>query len=377
MSPAEAAEAMGSCGAVGLRIRMRGAGTKSGWGRPVPEPDVEMDTSGLHRVVEHNAGDLTAVLQAGMPLAQAQAVFAAEGQMLAIDPPIAEVRGDPATVGGVVSTADSGPLRHRYGAIRDLVVGITVALSDGTLAHSGGRVIKNVAGYDLAKLFSGSFGTLGLVVEVAVRLHPRPPASLTVAAHGSDPAVLSRAAAAVSHASLEADCLDVSWQEGRGAVLVRFSGGHPKARATQARDLLARAGLEADPFIEDDEDIWMRQRAGQRTGAGVVVRVSGLQTALGQVLQAAQVLSSSVVGRAGLGLSWIRVPDAPAADLVATVEELRKRLQPFPCVVLDAPEEVRGKLDPWGEEAGELMRRVKERFDPAGVCNPGLFVGGI
>jgi glycolate oxidase FAD binding subunit len=198
-----------------------------------------------------------------------------------------------------------------------------------------------------------------------------------VAAHGSDPAVLSRAAAAVSHASLEADCLDVSWEGGRGAVLARFSGGHPRARATQARDLLARAGLEVDDFIEDDVDTWTRQRARQRTGAGVVVRVSGLQTALGQVLQAAQALSSSVVGRAGLGLSWIRVPEASAADLVAAVEELRKRLQPFPCVVLDAPEEVRVKLDPWGEEAGDLMRRVKQRFDPAGVCNPGLFVGGI
>jgi glycolate oxidase FAD binding subunit len=368
---------MGSCGAVGLRVRIRGAGTKLGWGRLVPEPDLELETGGLDRVLEHNAGDLTAVLQAGVHLSDAQAIFAREGQMLAVDPPIAEEQGDPATVGGVVSTADSGPLRHRYGGIRDLVVGITVALSDGTLAHSGGRVIKNVAGYDLAKLFCGSFGTLGLVVEVAVRLHPRPPASMTVAAYGSDPAILSRGAATVSHASLEADCLDVAWEEGAGAVLVRFSGGHPRARATQARDLLGRAGLDPDPFIEDDEDVWMRQRARQRTGAGAVVRVSGLQTGLGRVLQAAQALSGSVVGRAGLGLSWVRLPNAPPDDLVAAVEDLRKRLQPFPCVVLDAPTEVRGKLDPWGEEAVDLMYRVKERFDPAGVCNPGLFVGGI
>jgi glycolate oxidase FAD binding subunit len=297
--------------------------------------------------------------------------------MLAIDPPIAEERGDPATVGGIVATADSGPLRHRYGGIRDLVVGITVALSDGTLAHSGGKVIKNVAGYDLAKLFCGSFGTLGLVVEVAVRLHPRPNDSLTVAARGSDPGVVSKAAAAVSHASLEADCLDVAWEESAGVVLVRFSGGQPRARATQARDLLARAGLDPDPFVEDDEDTWRRQRARQRAGAGAVVRVSGLQTGLGPLLQATTALSGSLVGRAGQGLSWVRLPQAPPEDLVAVVEDLRKRLQPFPCVVLDAPAEVRSGLDPWGDEPVDLMHRVKERFDPAGVCNHGLFVGGI
>jgi glycolate oxidase FAD binding subunit len=358
-------------------VRFQGGGTKLGWGRVTPEPDLVLETAGLDRIVEHNAGDLTAVLQAGVHLADAQASFAAEGQMLAIDPPIAEERGDPATVGGVVATADSGPLRHRYGGIRDLVVGITVALSDGTLAHSGGRVIKNVAGYDLAKLFSGSFGTLGLVVEVAVRLHPRPPASMTVAAYGNDAAVVSKAAAAVSHASLEADCLDVAWEQGTGAVLVRFSGGQPRARATQARDLLSRSGLDPDPFIEDDEEVWTRQRARQRSGSGAVVRVSGLQTGLGRVLQATTALSGSLVGRAGQGLSWVRLPDAPPDDLVAAVEDLRKRLQPFPCVVLDAPTEVRDGLDPWGDEPVDLMHRVKERFDPAGICNPGLFVGGI
>lgn len=378
-SPEEAAEVMGSCGAVGLRLRPRGAGTKLGWGRVVPEPDVEVATAGLDRIVEHNAGDLTAVLQAGVPLAAAQAVFAEAGQMLALDPPIAEGPGDPATIGGVVATADSGPLRHRYGGVRDLLLGMTVALSDGTLARSGGKVIKNVAGYDLAKLFAGSLGTLGLVVEVAVRLHPRPARTATVVGRGSDPAALSRGAAALAHAPLEADALDVAWEGGTGAVLVRFSSADPRPRAGEAAGRLRTAGLEVEVVEDNDTGLWSRQRAGQRAGSGVVVKVSALPGNLARLLETAHALAGAVVGRAGLGLSWIRLPQASAGDLVAAVEDLRHRLAPAPCVVLDAPAEVRAKVDPWGEETGpvELMRRVKARFDPAGVCSPGVFVGGI
>jgi glycolate oxidase FAD binding subunit len=126
----------------------------------------------LTQIIEHNAGDLTATLEAGVPLAHAQQTFARAGQMLALDPPTGA--DGSATIGGIVATGDSGPLRHRYGAPRDLVVGMTFALGDGTIARSGGKVIKNVAGYDLAKLFAGSFGTLGMILSVSVRLHPLP-----------------------------------------------------------------------------------------------------------------------------------------------------------------------------------------------------------
>ncbi|MDQ3947457.1 MAG: FAD-binding oxidoreductase, partial [Actinomycetota bacterium] len=196
----EAAAAMGRCGAEALTLRIRGGGTKFGWGRPIPEPDVEISTGGLDRLVEHNAGDLTAVVEAGTRLETVQEAFAEEGQMLALDPPAL----GSATVGGVVATADSGPLRHHYGGVRDLVVGVTLALSDGTLARAGGKVIKNVAGYDLGKLFAGSFGTLGLVVEVALRLHPLPARTGTAVGASDDPAALARGASAVAHAPLEA-----------------------------------------------------------------------------------------------------------------------------------------------------------------------------
>jgi glycolate dehydrogenase FAD-binding subunit len=351
------------------------------------EPDVELSTAGLDRIVEHNAGDLTAVLQAGVPLASAQAAFAEAGQMLALDPPLGGhgQAGPPdgATVGGVMATADSGPLRHRYGGVRDLVVGVTVALSDGTLARAGGKVIKNVAGYDLAKLFAGSFGSVGLIVEVAVRLHPRPRRTATAVGRSAEPAALQEAASAVAHAPVEADSLDVSWDgaTGAGAVLVRFAGADPRPRVEEAAGLLRGAGLDVEIVSGDaDTGLWEAQRAGQRAETGgAVVKVSALQTELAEVLRAAGELSATVVGRAGLGLSWIRLPEAPVEELVGAVEQLRRRLAPAPCVVLDAPAEVRAKVDPWGEEppAVELMRRVKARFDPAGVCQPGIYVGGI
>ena len=151
------------CSDEGLRVCPVGGAARSSAGAALGEPvDVELSTAGVADVVEHNEGDLTAVLDAGAPLAAAQAAFAEAGQMLALDPPLGA--GGAATIGGVVASGDSGPLRHRYGAARDLVVGMTMALADGTVARAGGKVIKNVAGYDLAKLLAGSFGTLGLIL---------------------------------------------------------------------------------------------------------------------------------------------------------------------------------------------------------------------
>ena len=181
--------------AEGQTVRLRGGGTKLEWGARRADSRIELCTGRLTRVLEHNAGDLTAVLEAGVRLADAQEQFATAGQMLALDPPLAPAgSSDPgATIGGIMATADSGPLRHRYGAPRDLILGATVALGDGTIAQSGGKVIKNVAGYDLAKLFAGSFGTLGLILSVNVRLHPRPIGNATALAAGDDPATVAAA----------------------------------------------------------------------------------------------------------------------------------------------------------------------------------------
>jgi glycolate dehydrogenase FAD-binding subunit len=373
----EAAELLRGYAERGIAVRFAGAGTKP-WGGAGTECEVELSTRALDTVVEHNRGDLTAVLQPGVSLRELDELLRAAGQMLALDPPLGE--GDAATLGGVVATGDSGPLRHRYGAVRDLVLGSTVALSDGTLARAGGKVIKNVAGYDLAKLFTGSFGTLGLITEIAVRLHPRPPAEATATGTTDDPGLLQQAAIALSASSLEAQALDVRWEARTGMVLARFAGLAAAAQAAAAQRLLAATGVEA-ASTEDDDELWARQRAAQRCAdAGAVIRVSGRPGALADACVAAQIGGATLVGRAALGLYWLALPTAAPGELVTAIARVRKVLAPAPCVVLDAPAYVRAHLDPWDhpeDAALVLMRRVKERFDPQRTCNPGIFVGGI
>ena len=374
---------MRSAGSAQRSVRVRGGGTKLCWGRPTDPPDIEVSTERLDEIVEHNEGDLTAVVQAGAPFARVQEALAVAGQMVALDPPLgiadgaADDAAEGATIGGVVATGDSGPLRHRYGSTRDLILGITVALSDGTIARAGGKVIKNVAGYDLAKLFTGSFGTLGLIVEVVMRLHPRPPETLTVAGRSGDPHALGEGASAVAHSPFAPQCLDVTWAKGEGQVLARLVGAAPEEPAKAVAQLMEQAGLGAR-VVSDDAALWERQRAGQRSSDGAVVRVSGLASELPTALRAAQDVGASLVGRAGLGLSWLTLAAGDGSEVVASIEELRRRLHRFPCVVLDAPAPVREKIDVWGEtQAVPLMQRVKARFDPLGVCNRGVFVGGI
>ena len=372
----DAAELLRACAADGIAVRITGGATKD-WGRPGGEYGVRLLTGALGDVVEHNRGDLTAVLQAGVPLRALDETLADAGQMLALDPPLGA--GDAATVGGAVAAGDSGPLRHRYGAARDLVLGMTVALSDGSLAQAGSKVIKNVAGYDLAKLFSGSFGTLGLITSVTVRLHPRPPDHATAAGATDDPALLRDAALALAASSLEAQALDVRWEADEGLVLARFAGIAATEQAAAAERLLAETGVQART-VEDDAELWTAQRARQRSAGGAGVRVSGRSTQLADACAAAHAVGATLVGRAALGLWWMALPAAAPAELVESVARLREALRPSPCVVLDAPAGVRAQLDPWDhpeDSALALMRRVKARFDPTATCNPGVFVGGI
>jgi glycolate oxidase FAD binding subunit len=220
-------------------------------------------------------------------------------------------------------------------------------------------VIKNVAGYDIAKLFGGSFGTLGAIVEVSVRLHPVAPDTATALGEAGDADELARGAAAIGRSPLEHHGIDIAWRGGRGRVLARFAGAAPRPQAEAAEKLLSAEGLSTE-IADDDERFWDEQRAAQR--GPLVVKVSSLPTRLPQLLRAADELGGSVVGRAALGLSWVRFEE-PSAE---AVERLRRE---FIAVVQDRPADLDvdpvGPIDP---ATRALMQRVKERFDPAGVC---------
>jgi FAD/FMN-containing dehydrogenase len=212
--------------------------------------DVVLSTHRLNRLLEYEPGDLTAIVEAGMRLSELQAVLAGHGQMLGLDPP-----GDP-TIGACLAGDLSGPRRHRYGAMRDLVIGVTVVLADGTIASSGGKVVKNVAGYDLGKLFAGSRGRLGLVARVALRLHPRPAAEATVVADADDPRAFWRdlhrsqlTPSAVDYLPPSRFALLFEGSEEAVAAQMGRAGGHAAERSVwDEAAALQEGALSAAPF---------------------------------------------------------------------------------------------------------------------------------
>ena len=270
--------------------------------------DVVLSTRRLDRVLEHEAGDLTAIVEAGVRLRDLDERLAGHGQMLALDPP-----GNP-TVGACVAANLSGPRRHRYGTARDLVIGVTVVLADGTIASSGGKVVKNVAGYDLAKLFCGSQGTLGLIARVAVRLHPRPEAARTLVVPVSSAADAQARTQAILQAPLAASAVDLAWPA-RLAVL--FEGGR---RAVDEQLELAR-GLVGG--AEDDGSVWDEIAARQAASRG------RLLFAPGELAQTVAGLDEAVA-RVSAGVAYVPepVPDPRDPAEVALAERVRAHLDP-------------------------------------------------
>ncbi len=270
--------------------------------------DVVLSTRRLDRLVVHEPGDLTCVVEAGIRLSALDAALAPHGQMLALDPP-----GDP-TVGACLAANLSGPRRHRYGTARDLVTGATVVLADGTVASSGGTVVKNVAGYDLAKLVCGSEGRLGLIARVALRLHPRPGVVRTLAAPVESPADAAAKASAVLRSQAVPSAVDVHWP-GRLAVLLE---GGERAVETQAEALRELVGA-----TRAGEETWADAAARQLAAAGRLLYAPGaLAETLGR--------TGTGVFRVSAGVAYVAdpVPDPRDPVAVALAERVRAAFDP-------------------------------------------------
>ena len=378
-STAEAAAVMRVAAAHELAVVVRGGGSRLDWGMPASRCDMVIDTSLMSRVVEHAAGDLVARVQAGARMGDVAAVLAQAGQEIALDVP-----GD-ASVGGVVASGLAGPRRLRYGTPRDLLIGITIVRADGTVAKSGGKVVKNVAGYDLGKLFAGSAGTLGLITDVTFRLHPLAAARAFVTAEYVAVSVACDAVAAAANSPLTSSAVELTRAEPGGpvrvGVLLEGSADGIAARSMRMADLLGQAEVSADP------PAWWP--GAPRAGSGqTLIRVSFWVSALGRVLDAIEAagakagVSPATEGSAGAGVLYLRV-DAPSAATAEFVGALRGALagERGGVVVLAAPAAVRDELAGRGGMSGTvpglaLMRAVKDQFDPGHRMAPGRFPEG-
>jgi glycolate oxidase FAD binding subunit len=249
-------------------------------------------------VIEHEPGDLTCTVSAGVPLSELQEVLARGGQMLALDPPGAAGM----TVGEAFAAAAFGPRAHRYGLPRDLVLGVTVRLADGTVARGGGRVVKTVAGYDVPKLFTGAGGRLGEILELTLRLHPIPAATCTVVADPGDPNVLEPLAPA---------CVEYAWPPGR--MLVRFESPVAPELAEQARELVG------GDVVCGDESLWEEHR--ERSAGLALTRC--LPADAPETIEALRAAGATViVGRYARGLLFadVRLPGRPADGHLEALE---------------------------------------------------------
>ncbi|HEX2300237.1 MAG TPA: FAD-binding oxidoreductase [Pseudonocardiaceae bacterium] len=363
-------------------VLFRGSGTKMNWGGRVERPDLILETGDLNRLRTHNPADMTAAVEAGMPLATLQGHLAESGQWLALDPP-SEAAG--ATLGGLLTTGDSGPRRLRYGALRDLVIGVTLVLADGTVGRAGGQVIKNVAGYDLSKLVYGALGTLGLIAEVVLRVHPRPEASATTLVPASGDTA-TRTTLDLLASPLEPSAVDWIGDPGAGAgrLAVRFEGTRAGVEAQTAvlRGMLAEAGAEARTVVEADENgLWQEFAAactaepGQSTAfAGTLPsRLPMVADALAQAADASGA-RAQLVSHSALGLHVARFT-GPPADQARAFDTWRRDVLALGGTVLlrDRPAEVDGAVDALGPPPTTtgLLRALRSRLDPKGRCAPG------
>jgi len=396
-SPEQLARCLAAAQTHGVAVIPRGGGSQQSIGSPPARAEVLLETQGLATRVAWEPGDLTASFEAGATLAAVQEQLATAGQQLAIDAP----RPEHASLGGLVATNTSGPRRWRYGRWRDQIIGMEMALPGGELIKSGGRVVKNVQGYDLAKLFIGSLGTLGVITQLNLRVVPRPPLRWLVWVSGDlDPllALLQFVAASTLRVStldlLDSECgarCALPAEAWLGLVLLEGTAPLVEHHSQLLRERAVDGGLRADVVeggrLDSVWRSWLDLDSVDDLTAGEAViclscQPSEVRTALHAVLDLVSELAvpARCWARAGNGVVCARV-SAPVERAAAVIAVLQRRLLerwPWTTVTAGDPNVARA-VQPWGRTppAFELMQALKQRFDPLGTLQPGRYVGGI
>jgi len=426
-STAEAAALLRAAAGLGLTVAARGTGSRLDWAPAPASCDLIVDTGRLDKILEHTAGDLVVSVQAGVRLDDLAKVLGSAGQRLALDP-----TGSTGTIGAVIATGAAGPLRYRYGSPRDLLIGITVIRADGTVAKAGGKVVKNVAGYDIGKLFAGSYGTLGLITEATFRLHPLPESTAWITVECPDPASAVAAVRVIADSPVTPSAIELDWPRASAhlsvAALLEGDADSVELRASRLSELLERAvpgqspdhtkrsgdrpahrtpaepeesgsqsGVSraiADAGAAGEAFRVLRPSSSGRERPGTLLRVAFWAGKLSDVLSAIRAAAESAgldpaVSGSAAGLLDVVVGGEAANDAVAGfVAALRASLGALSAgsvlpatasaVVVHAPPAVREAVDMWGPvQSLELMRAVKNQFDPGHRMAPGRLPGGI
>ena len=362
------------------RVLTWGSGSKINWGGLAKNIDIIVSTEQISQLIEHAVGDLTVTVEAGMKFAQLQEILAKHHQFLALDPAFP----NSATIGGMVATADTGSLRQRYGGVRDQLLGITFIRADGQIAKAGGRVVKNVAGYDLMKLFTGAYGTLGIISQVTFRVYPIPETSGTVILTGKAEAI-SQAVRTLQSSELTPTQVDLLSSKlvnnlnlGTGVGLIaRFQSINESVQEQSKRLLLIgeKLGLHGVIYSENQEaDLWQRlpeQIHFSSPESTITCKIGVLPTAAVEIIN--QLDIGLIHVSSGLGLVRLENQDQilPLRNLCAANSGFLS--------VLSAPVELKERFDIWGYNGNalEVMRGIKTQFDPHNILSPGRFVGEI
>lgn len=373
-----------------LKVIPCGNASKINWGGLAPNVDLIVSTQRLNKLIQHAVGDLTVTVEAGIKFADVQATLAQSGQFIALDPCNPEI----ATIGGIVATADTGSLRQRYGSVRDQLLGITFVRADGKIAKAGGRVVKNVAGYDLMKLFTGSYGTLGAIASVTFRVYPLPAASATVIVSGEQRA-LTQLLTSVRASALTPTMADLlSTQlvarmgvgEGLGFI-ARFQSlaASVERQSTALSQLGQQVGLQTAIYTADDEvNLWQKLQQLIRsttTKEQIFCKIGVLPaSAVATMIQIDAIAPESGMSliHSGSGLGLLRFDGEVSPQVILQMRSLCESQSGF-LSVLTAPASLKQQLDVWGYSGNaiDVMRRIKAQFDPKNIFSPCRFVGGI
>lgn len=364
-----------------LSVVVRGSGTKLGWGPAPRANDLLISMSRLNRVVAHRHGDLTATVEAGARLSDVNKELGRHAQWIPLDPPMA----DRVTIGGLVATNESGPRRHRYGAPRDLIIGVEFATADGRVAKGGGIVVKNVAGYDLPRLMTGSFGSLGVIVSATFKLYPLTAASRTVVVEVPAPAQLGALVGRIMSSHLTPTALEFATHPLR--LYIRFESIEASVvqQCATAEQLIRESGGASRTATgSEEEELWNRHATFDDSSEGALLKVSvlpsELATILGTIEQQAGRDGYRAAGRAGLAVFLLQLNgDVEAQQRIIAAVRGSLPAGRGSAVLVRGSADLKKLVDVWGPigDGLSIMKAVKKQFDPAGVLSPGRGPGGL